>query len=126
MIKTPINQYNLCLKTHLNCLKLSDSIFIKSNSLYHRIELEDIKYIQSDGNYATIYVEESKFIIKKSLVNLLDELGGDFAQVHKRFIINTNRITKLDITNSKLFIDDFSITIGRSFKSSLIEQLNFI
>lgn len=105
---------------------MGDSIFIKSNSLYHRIALEDIKYIQSDGNYATIFVAEKKFIIKKSLVNLLSELGDDFTQVHKRFIININKIDSLDVTNNQLFIENLPITIGRSFKGSLLEKLNFI
>ena len=103
---------------------MSSSIFVKSNNIYHKIEIDSINLIQSDGNYIIIQTNDRAFTIKKPLVGVLAELKEfQFIQIHKRFVVNKAKITTLDTVNNELFIDKQAIPIGRTFKADLIKNL---
>lgn len=103
---------------------MHSAIFVKSNNVYHRIEIDRINLIQSDGNYVIIQTEDDEFTIKKSLVQVIVELKeANFIQIHKRFVVNKVKITALDTVNNELFIGKQAIAIGRTFKADLINNL---
>lgn len=103
---------------------MSNSIFVKSNNIYHKIEITKINLIQSDGNYVIIQTDDKQFTLKKSLIGVLKELNdANFIQIHKRFVVNKEKITTLDTVNNELFIGKEAIAIGRTFKVNLIKNL---
>jgi len=104
---------------------LGEFFFVKSSNLYHKLETGEIEWIQSEGNYCTIQLADKRFVVKMSLSGILEELGAyDFVQVHKRYIVNKEKIDKLDLSNNQLFINGNSIPIGRTFKNEVTKNLN--
>ena len=104
---------------------MGESIFVKSSNLYYRIDVENIEWIQSEGNYCTIQLADKRFVVKMSLSSLLAELSVHaFTQVHKRYIVNKDKIDKLDLSNNQLYINKATIPIGRTFKTEIIKELD--
>lgn len=104
---------------------MGESLFVKSNNLYHKIDTADIEWIQSEGNYCNIQLADKRFVVKMSLSSVLEELvEHGFEQVHKRYIVNKEKIDKLDLSNNQLFISGNPFPIGRTFKTKITKNLN--
>lgn len=103
------------------------SIFFKSGSLHHNVEIDDIDWIQSEGNYCNIQSLDRRFVIKMSLVTIMKELrASTFIKVHKSYIVNINQIEKLDLPNNIVYIKDMKIPIGRTYRTQFLENLNIL
>ncbi len=62
-----------------------------------------------------------------SLTNLLKILQTTmFRKVHKCFLVRVDAIDHIDRSNNELFVAGNKIPIGRSYKASLLGQLNLI
>lgn len=92
----------------------NDSIFIKSGYDIFKINLEDIFYIKSDIDYTEVVTTNKTYLSSNSLKNWLQKINKDFCQVHKSYIINTEKIIK--VSGNRIFIKDQIIPIGRAFK----------
>ncbi len=104
-----------------------ESFYIRNNNVLNRIEFSDIYWIKSDGNYCNIHTEKKKYVTKVSLVSMMKKLEKlEFIRVHKQFIVPIRRIENINLFNNLLYIGDKMIPIGRSYKSSLVKQLNLI
>lgn len=101
----------------------SRSIAVESDQEIVRIEVSDIFYIESYIHDATIHTAHGEVTTRKTLNNLLNDLGTDtFVQVHKSYIVALQHIVSVKTTypySVKLRGgkngDVKSITIGRSF-----------
>lgn len=104
-----------------------ESFYIRNNNVLNRIKFSDIFWIKSDGNYCNIHTEKKKYVTKVSLVSMMKKLEKlEFIRVHKQFIVPVRRIENINLFNNLLYIGEKMIPIGRSYKSSLVKQLNLI
>ncbi len=96
--------------------------FIKSSGQQHRINFSDILFIESIKDYVNIKTENQEFIVLDTLKSLEHQLPENFARVHKSFIINIDRIEKMDIKNVSLN-QEIKIPIGETYKSEFFLKL---
>jgi two-component system LytT family response regulator len=91
---------------------------LKLEGVENKLIISEIYYIQSIGNYIKIFVEETNkpIIVYLSLKSFLEKIKNDyFIQTHKSFIINTNKIKKVE--KDKLILSNSTlIPIGRKYK----------
>ena len=60
------------------------------------LESENIKYICASGSYAEIYSEENKYLLRESLIDLIELLGKkNFFRIHRSAIVNINFIKEI-------------------------------
>jgi len=60
------------------------------------LESENIIYICASGSYAEIYTEENKYLLRESLINLIELLGDkNFIRIHRSAIVNINFIKEI-------------------------------
>jgi two-component system LytT family response regulator len=90
-----------------------DKFLIKSGYEIHNIKVEEILYLKKDGNYIIYVLENKKIIARESTSEALSRLPEQFLQVHKSYIINTNRVDV--IHRDEVKINNISITVGASF-----------
>lgn len=101
-----------------------DTIFVKVDYRYVRIELSRITYIKSYGEYLKIYLagETSPVMTLSSIASLLGSLPGNFIQVHRSYVVNMNAV--IEIVRARLVIDaDTYIPVGDSYKAALQSYL---
>lgn len=97
------DQEKICIKTE------DDNIFIKT---------KDILYAEVNGKVITIHTQNGLYSTNMRMKNLESKLSRDkFLRCHHSFVINLDRIEKINKTN--LVINDDIIPISRSKMSSL-------
>jgi DNA-binding LytR/AlgR family response regulator len=110
----PIKQVDLFAAIQLSFLK-SDlrSITIKDGFDTVKIKYDNILYVKSDRNYIDIHTTTKKYSIRNSLDAFLNEINDpNFIRVHRSYIINKFKVTKVK-TNSVLLGSD-EVPISRN------------
>lgn len=89
------------------------------------LESENIIYICASGSYAEIYTEENKYLLRESLINLIELLGKhNFFRIHRSAIVNINFIKEIVHSEySELDVrmkDNNLIRVSKSNKKDLL------
>ncbi len=102
---------------------LKDSIFVKKQHLYYRIQFSDIQFIKADNVYLEVNTVDKKFLVRSPLKDYLEKLPKNkFYRAHKSYIVNVDHI---DAINSKdIMINNNLIPISKDFKEFIISAMN--
>ncbi|MEM0932923.1 MAG: response regulator [Bacteroidota bacterium] len=102
---------------------LKDSIFVKKQHLYYRIQFKDIQFIKADNVYLEVNTADKKFLVRSPLKDYLEKLPKNkFYRAHKSYIVNVDHI---DAINSKdIVINNNLIPISKDFKEFIISSMN--
>lgn len=102
---------------------LKDSIFVKKQHLYYRIQFGDIQFIKADNVYLEVNTADKKFLVRSPLKDYLEKLPQNkFYRAHKSYIVNVDHI---DAINSKdIMINNNLIPISKEFKEFIISAMN--
>ena len=102
---------------------LKDSIFVKKQHLYYRIQFTDIRFIKADNVYLEVNTIDKKFLVRSPLKDYLEKLPKNkFYRAHKSYIVNVDHI---DAINSRdIMISDTLIPISKDFKEFIISAMN--
>ncbi|MFX0558047.1 LytR/AlgR family response regulator transcription factor [Maribacter sp. CXY002] len=102
---------------------LKDSIFVKKQHLYYRIQFGDIQFIKADNVYLEVNTIDKKFLVRSPLKDYLEKLPKNkFYRAHKSYIVNVDHI---DAINSKdIMINNTLIPISKDFKEFIISAMN--
>ena len=102
---------------------LKDSIFVKKQHLYYRIQFGDIQFIKADNVYLEVNTVDKKFLVRSHLKDYLEKLPKHkFYRAHKSYIVNVDHI---DAINSKdIMINNTLIPISKDFKEFIISSMN--
>ena len=96
--------------------------FVKSSGQQHKINFDEILYIESIKDYVNIKTDNQEYIVLDTLKSLENQLPENFARVHKSFIINLDKIEKIDVRN--VFLNSGKeIPIGETYKSEFFQKL---
>ena len=101
---------------------LKDSIFVKKQHLYYRIQFEDIQFIKADNVYLEVNTVDKKFLVRSPLKDYLEKLPRNkFYRAHKSYIVNVDHIEAI---NSKdILINKNLIPISKDFKEFIISAM---
>ena len=102
---------------------LKDSIFVKKQHLYYRIQFGDIQFIKADNVYLEVNTVDKKFLVRSPLKDYLEKLPQKkFYRAHKSYIVNVDHI---DAINSRdIMINNTLIPISKDFKEFIISAMN--
>ena len=102
---------------------LKDSIFVKKQHLYYRIQFGDIQFVKADNVYLEVNTVDKKFLVRSPLKDYLQKLPKNkFYRAHKSYIVNVDHI---DAINSKdIMINNNLIPISKDFKEFIISAMN--
>ena len=96
--------------------------FFNVNKKNVRIYEEDILYIESLKEYVRIVTPEQKWVTKMQLGEIVKLLSPEsFIRTHRSFVIAIDKIEAY--TGTTVEISNYTIPIGRSYRSIVIELL---
>ncbi|MEO1215118.1 MAG: LytTR family DNA-binding domain-containing protein [Bacteroidota bacterium] len=97
-------------------------IFIKSGYEHIKVSISDIIFIKSDSDYTEIYLDQRKLLSQESLRYWGEKLGeSQFSRVHKSFLINTSWVEK--VAGNQIYLKGGNIVpIGRAYKESFTNR----
>lgn len=102
--------------------KERDFFFIKCNTKYEKIYLDEILFVQAMQNYVTFHTTTEKYMALMNLKSVEEKLNSKgFIQVHKSYIIAKDKVSGLE--NHELLITDHRIPISRNYRKEVLGQL---
>jgi len=97
-------------------------IFIKSDKVIYRINLDEILFVEAVGDYVKIITTKKSLISYMYLKDVEKMLPPDlFPRVHRSFIASISKIDKVE--GNMITIDDSIIPIGKNYKESFMKLL---
>ncbi len=97
------------------------TLFVKDGYRMIKIDLKEVFALQAVGNYIRFILEGREVLARMTIKEFLSEWADDsFLQVHRSYIINMNKINKLD--RHSIWIEDREIPIGGSYLEEVKEK----
>lgn len=91
--------------------------FVKFGRSKQYIRANDIIYIEKDKAKATVHTTETSFQIYATVEEIISCLPGYFVRCNKSFIINTNRVSQIDMHERNLSLNKLRINYTRKYVS---------
>ena len=100
----------------------TDFIFVRADRKMIKIEFEDIVYIESFSDYVKLHLKESTLVTRETISAIEAKLPSkNFMRIHRSFIVSLKRITSF--TNEYVTVNNKALTISRSYKKDVLNQL---
>jgi DNA-binding LytR/AlgR family response regulator len=133
----PVNDYGRFLKavtkvrSHLKNempgseITSEHHLFVRIDSVLHKIAIEDILWIEAFGDYIKIQTKDKLLTIYGTLKKIEERLPtAKFVRVHRSFIVNLEKINNIDSSN--LIIDKKIIPISETHKAQLLAKIKIL
>jgi DNA-binding LytR/AlgR family response regulator len=110
-------------ETNISVPKDEESIFFKSGTLIHKVDIKDITYLEKKGNYFDLHTKAGKkILIRINFADLFEKLPvKKFIRVHKSYIISMRHIETIE--SNYILVNKEKIPIGVSFKDGLMRTI---
>lgn len=100
----------------------NEQLFLYADKTIYAVAAEDILFLKAEIDYVNVVTQEQEVLILDSLRNWKEKLEElPFIQVHRSYIINIEKITK--VYGNQIFIGSLSIPIGKTYKDAFIKML---
>lgn len=101
--------------------------FVRLDNNKTIIKQDSIQYIQKDGMKVIFHTDTRDYETYSSFKKILPQLPDDFIQCHKSYIVNTKKITDIDVSNNTVCLnnnEDIKCYIGPKYKNEFMEVFN--
>lgn len=101
-------------------LQSDDYIFIKSDTRFFKVDLQDILFIEGMRDYIAVHTPKQRILTLMNMSQMQEKLPStDFMRVHKSYIIGLNHITL--IQQNRVTIHEREIPISNSYKETFLK-----
>lgn len=76
--------------------EINGHVFIKTSEGQIRVNFADLLFCEATGNYVTIYLDQEKIISRMTFKELEKLLPSYFVRTHRSFVVNKNRMDKIE------------------------------
>lgn len=85
------------------------------------IDQDNVYYIQKDGMKLIFHTESRAYEIYSSFNKIQSCLPGNFVRCHKSYIVNIDKVTDINPSNTIIFDEKKSCYIGPKYKNNFLE-----
>lgn len=104
----------------------SGYVFVKHDSRYIKIKMEEIHYVEALADYVNIYLENSRHTILSTMKAIEAKLPEkEFVRVHRSYIVRIDKIVEIE-DNTIILHGNKLIPVSRSYKENLMNHLRML
>jgi len=105
-----------------------DAFYFTKNDTIYRVHASDIAYIKADNIYTeTVTVRNERFLSRMSLSKMEEILPiKTFKRVHRKYIVQVSKITKINKDFKTLFIGEDELQISKNRRKELMQVMNLV
>lgn len=114
------------MEENIKALNKTYKIILKTSEHIHLINTDNIIRIEADGNYSTFFIEDGRKILVSRAIKEYEEslIDKGFHRIHKSHIININKLSYFDKTDSgDVIMTDGSVVPVASRKRDMLLEL---
>ena len=102
--------------------KKTSHIYVRANRSNIRVEIDDILVVEAVKDYVKIILENQNYLVHNNLSKFQKQLPGEvFVRVHRSFLINKNKISKIE--SDLIYIGSRYYKIGGSYLKTIREKI---
>ncbi|GAB4024204.1 response regulator [Spirosoma koreense] len=102
-------------------LQVGDYIFIKQNYQFVRLHQAEILYAEAEDKYTTLVTTTRKFVLRLSLVVLLQRLMDmTLVRVHRSYAVNLEKVESFN--DYEIQINGQTLPLGRVYKDEFLRN----
>jgi two-component system, LytTR family, response regulator len=102
-----------------------DYIFVKKGKKMVRLEIDDISYVEVESKYCTLHSETDKFLVRISLIDLLNFLpSSDFQRINRNYVVNLKKVNEFDFEDMSVSSGKSVLPISQKYKKELISKID--
>lgn len=119
----PISRQDLFANLELAFSKIkSNRHFIFKDGTHDvRISEKDIVYLKADGNYTEIHTTSKRYVVRKSMRKVLENIHLPFMQTHRSYFVNPDYIRETNDTTYLTTGEELPLT--RKYKKEVLAIL---
>jgi len=112
-------------------LRTAERLVIKSHGRVQFVNVAEIDWIEAVGYYACLHIGGETHIIRRTLVELMRDLGSEsFVRIHRSIIVNLNRIHAIEVTSGDnyeaVLNSKIRLRLSRRFRVALQKRLGML
>jgi len=98
-------------------------LIVKADKRFHKVLIHQILFIESMDDFIRIHTSATKLDVYDRLIGMESKLpAGQFVRVHRGFLVNRLKIDSF--STSEIFIKDFELPIGKSYRDEVVKLLS--
>ena len=98
---------------------MNNLLDIRHNGVVRQLDTNEILYIKSDNVYVEIYTKDYRYIQRKFLTQIMEELPKQFVRVHRSYLVNVDHVTSRK--KSYFVVNETRVPVSRSFNATSLE-----
>jgi two-component system, LytTR family, response regulator len=107
----------------------AERLIVKNRAQVLFLNTADIDWIEAAGYYACVHVGSDTHIIRRTLLDLEQDLGGErFSRIHRSVIVNLDRIQGLEVQSGGeyevVLKSKVRLQLSRRFRKTLEERMD--
>jgi two-component system LytT family response regulator len=103
----------------------SEYLFLKKDSMLHKVAVKDIQWVEASGDYVTVCTSDSSYSLHLTLKAIEKKLPAErFIRTHRSFMIQLEQIGRID--DNVICIGKKLIPIGSLYKDEFMRRLNLL
>ena len=87
------------------------------------VPVADIQWLETADNYVVLHTTQGAPLLRQTLTDLLDSLGGQFVRCHRRAAVRLSLVEKIDQEGQLVLRNGALVPLGRNFKPAILEVL---
>lgn len=100
--------------------------FFKVDDHYAKIPIDEVTFFFAEGRLTYARVESRNLPTNVPLKTLIRELTPAFHRIHKKYLINVNRIDYIYPKDSIVEIGSESLPIGYAYRKAFLKRMNLL
>lgn len=107
--------------------KMADgNYFFKVGDSFKAIDLKEVSYFHADGKMTLARIGSRNYPTNVQLKVLENGLSRKFLRCHKKFLVNTEKITSIKTKENRIYLGEESLPIGYAYRKSFLGGLNLL
>lgn len=107
------------------CTKGENSLFVRRDGEYVRIEIAKIQAVEAMENYVQILTDKDRFVVHSTMKLMQEKLQcHGFVRVHRSFLLPLAGIMSFDDT--RVTVVDKHYPVGKSYRADLMRAICFL
>ncbi|MTW12117.1 response regulator [Pseudoduganella eburnea] len=87
------------------------------------VPVAEIQWLETADNYVALHTSQGAPLLRQTLTDLLDSLGGDFVRCHRRAAVRLSLVEKIDSQGWLVLRSGALVPLGRNNKAAIVEAL---
>lgn len=117
-----VNKFIVSKKSKDNVID-HDAILVKSDKKIYPVKYSDITFIEANGDYLKLFRGNDCLLLHETLKKFQEKLPqGQFLQVHRSFIVNTQKIDFIE--SNQIAIGQYRISISEGCRKRVKQHLD--